>query len=268
MPNNNMFYIVDFKDNRFNLYDATYSPIKNNEPLNGIYAYIAYEIADEKSGKKRSILFLRPFIDHESSHSGAYIFLKTRLQRLQDSPLSSLIENVPNYGGEIVFFNSDIVCWNFKSKSYSQKREDNDVIKNEEAIQELRLPFEFFLYAWESDNELSKDKLKSYFFPSGAFKKETILGITNAEDMRYKLEIKPDIKERLLRKMKNPSITSANITGNKKRSDTALTPAHNPFALFTSKEHIQSRRYSTATCSSMERKSEDLLNVRATILSS
>ncbi|MFC3909188.1 hypothetical protein ACFORL_08905 [Legionella dresdenensis] len=159
--------------------DDHFKPVQN---FSGIYAFILYQNSFQKETK----LALQPFVDYYSNHSGlSQLFLtfkKNYLKKYTEGEGSAFFEenNIrkkiadmekPVGGGQIIFCNNQVVCWDLKSRAYSCCESSPCNAHNPETLKafvsSIGLPVNRYINLEAA--ELFDQRLNEYFDKQGKF---------------------------------------------------------------------------------------------------
>ncbi|MGC1183324.1 hypothetical protein [Legionella sp.] len=127
MTKNAEHFIATADGSRLSYLQVNFSSVEQQNILHGLYAYITYETPDDK------IYVLRAFQPEGSNHSGMAMYFKSYLPRhlsqfipeIQER-LKKICDQKPAYGGEILLFKNEVISWNFKSNTFSNKEIYNE----------------------------------------------------------------------------------------------------------------------------------------------
>lgn len=178
MPAKSQFIIVTH-DSEIHYYQGDFSSIELPATISGLYAYIAYETADD------CIYVLSPFKNYASSHAGiALLFNQLKDKRLQffiasaQERVKQFAYHEPIYGGEVLIEEGIVRFWNYKSGSYSSRhgeyKDSNPRLK--EVINSSLFPAESFMKTKDADTFTTRFLNSRYFDSEGKSKTPEQIG--------------------------------------------------------------------------------------------
>ncbi|STX50689.1 Uncharacterised protein [Legionella busanensis] len=161
------FYLCHLKTSQLNFFNKEFEPVAA-ESLSGLFAYIFF--------KKTSILIISNLTGYQSNHAGINLIQKALIKRLSEKTLRQPIDitlsrNEPDFGGELLLLKGEIIFWNFKSRSYSEKYEalhDGSLNLKQQIMESGLLPKRFINI--KRAEYFQENYLKIYFAPNGQYR--------------------------------------------------------------------------------------------------
>ncbi|MGQ3888174.1 hypothetical protein ACQUW5_03955 [Legionella sp. CNM-1927-20] len=215
-------YFCNLKSSQLNFVNKEFEPVVLDS-LSGLFAYILF--------KDIKLLVISNLKDYQSNHAGINLIRKAFRKRLIEESLHksigiTLFPDEPDLGGEILLLKGEIIFWNFKSRSYSEKNAalHDESLQLQQQIQESGLLPECFISIRKSEL-FEKFYLKTYFAPNGQYQQNPS---KVAQLLSLALGLSP-----LLSKQKLPSMpweAGAEIKNSCSASTTSA--ANNAFSFF------------------------------------
>lgn len=137
---NNLCYFLFLNQSSFKIKDYS---MKNDVPtlVDGLYAYIVYQLGNAR------FLALRELHNYASDHGALHLIAQYKLGKRQAAPRFFSQATKPLFGGEMLWHQQEIRCWDFQSGGFSaQNPLYTDEYPNwQQVVEQSRLPSTRFL---------------------------------------------------------------------------------------------------------------------------
>ncbi|WP_131780977.1 hypothetical protein [Legionella gresilensis] len=213
-------YLCHLKSSQLNFFNKEFEPVAA-ESLSGLFAYIFF--------KDIKLLIISNLTAYQSNHAGINLVQKALHKRLHEESLYKSIDitlscKEPDFGGEILLLKGEIIFWNFKSKSYSEKYEalHDESLHLKQQIRESGLLPKRFINIKKAEL-FQETYLKTYFAPNGQYRQNPY---QVAQLLSLALNLSP---------LNNQNLASPIIEAGAKQRDNypSMTAADNLFSFFT-----------------------------------